>query len=368
VSPTWRSDDPPPPTRPPGAAGWARAVLRGAALGLVTFGGLAVLLLVRLVEAPLHGLHRPWTPWITQGVCRTAFVILGIRHRVTGAQMRTPGAVVANHSSWLDIFALNARKRVYFVSKAEVAGWPGIGWLARATGTVFITRDPGAGEGASRAVRGAAAGGPQAPVLPEGTSTDGRRVLPFKSTLFGAFFAHGLRDLLHVQPVSVIWTAPPGEDARFYGWWGDMDFGAHLLRVLAAPRGGAVEIAYHPPIRVAEMADRKALAAAARRPCGRGSSGRKQHQSPLVPADARPGVDVEHGAARQVAHRHAHRRSCRRAGCRNRSCRRNRRPRPPSPRSRARGPVLAPRTGPSASRAGRPRCRAALGATGRPVR
>ncbi|WP_367998774.1 lysophospholipid acyltransferase family protein, partial [Photobacterium sanguinicancri] len=54
--------------------------------------------------------------------------------------MKQHGAVVANHSSWLDIFALNARKRIYFVSKAEVAKWPGIGWLARATGTVFINR------------------------------------------------------------------------------------------------------------------------------------------------------------------------------------------------------------------------------------
>ena len=61
----------------------------------------------------------------------------------------------------------------------------------------------------------------------------------------------------------MIWTAPPGEDPRFHGWWGDMEFGAHLLRVLAAPRGGAVDLVYHPPIRVADMPDRKALAAAA---------------------------------------------------------------------------------------------------------
>ncbi len=56
--------------------------------------------------------------------------------------MAVPGALVANHSSWLDIFVLNAAEPVYFVSKAEVAGWPGIGWLARATGTLFIRRDP----------------------------------------------------------------------------------------------------------------------------------------------------------------------------------------------------------------------------------
>ena len=262
MTPTWRSDEPPPPVRI-GAMGWVRAGFRGAALALVTFGGLAVLLLVRLVEAPLHGLDRPWTPWITQAVCRAAFVILGIRHRVTGSQMRARGAVVANHSSWLDIFALNARKRVYFVSKAEVAGWPGIGLLARATGTVFITREPREAKAQQALFEARLQAGHKLLFFPEGTSTDGLRVLPFKSTLFGAFFAPGLRNALHVQPVTVIWTAPPGEDPRFYGWWGDMDFGAHLLKVLAAPRQGDVEIVYHPPLRVAEAGDRKALAAAA---------------------------------------------------------------------------------------------------------
>ena len=261
MTPTWRSDDPPPATRI-GPAGWVRAVLRGAALAVVTFGGLAVLLLVRLVEAPLHGLHRPWTPWITQGVCRTAFAILGMAHHVRGEQMRERGAVVANHSSWMDIFALNARKRVYFVSKAEVARWPGIGWLARATGTVFINRDPKEAKAQAALFEARLKAGHKLLFFPEGTSTDGQRILPFKSTLFGAFFAPDLRDILRVQPVTAIYTAPPGEDPRFYAWWGDMDFGAHLLKVLAAPRQGSVEIVYHPPISVTEAGNRKALAAA----------------------------------------------------------------------------------------------------------
>jgi lyso-ornithine lipid O-acyltransferase len=261
VTPTWTSDDPPPPARI-GAAGWLRAIPRGVALAGVTFGGLLLLLLVRLVEAPVHGLHRPWTPWITQGVCRTAFAILGMAHRVRGTQMRERGAVVANHSSWMDIFALNARKRVYFVSKAEVARWPVIGWLARATGTVFINRDPKEARGQQTVFEARLKAGHKLLFFPEGTSTDGQRILPFKSTLFGAFFAPDLREILWVQPVTVNYTAPSGDDPRFYAWWGDMSFGGHLLKMLAAPRHGAVEIVYHPPIRVAEARDRKALAAA----------------------------------------------------------------------------------------------------------
>jgi lyso-ornithine lipid O-acyltransferase len=114
-----------------GAAGWLRVVFRGVPLAVVVYGGLALLLLVRLVERPICGMDRPVSPWITQGVCRTAVWLLGLRLVVRGQPMRGRGAVVANHASWLDIFVLNAVDRVYFVSKAEVAGWAGIGWLAR---------------------------------------------------------------------------------------------------------------------------------------------------------------------------------------------------------------------------------------------
>ncbi len=227
---------------PVGVLGWLRAVLRGAVLGLVLIVGLLVLLLIRFVEKPVHGVYRPWTPWITQAVCRAAFVILGLTHRTVGTRMAEPGAVVANHSSWLDIFALNARKRVYFVSKSEVAGWPGIGWLAKATGTVFIERVARAAHAQRDLFQERLLAGHKLLFFPEGTSSDGRRVLPFKSTLFEAFFAPELRGILWVQPVSVVYHAPPGADPRFYGWWGDMAMGPHLLQVLAAAPQGSVEV------------------------------------------------------------------------------------------------------------------------------
>jgi 1-acyl-sn-glycerol-3-phosphate acyltransferase len=260
MTPTWRSADEPaiPPVT---AAGWLLVALRGGALGAVTFGSLALMLLVRMVEGPLFGMHRPWTPGITRAVCMAAFAILGIGFRQRGTPMREPGAVVANHASWLDIFALNARQRVYFVAKDDVAGWPGIGWLARATGTLFIARKGTEARAQADLFAGRLAAGHRLLFFPEGTSTDGLRVLPFRSTLFAAFLAPGLRET-HIQPVTVVWRAPPGADPRFYGWWGDMEFGAHLLAVLAAPRQGSVEVTYHTPLRAADFADRKALAAA----------------------------------------------------------------------------------------------------------
>ena len=256
---TWRGTDEPPPGALT-AGDWLRVLRRGALVGGVTFGGLALLLLVRLVERPLYGLHRPWTPWITQAVCRLALRLMGLPVTVRGPRMTGPGAVVANHSSWLDIFVLNSRKNVYFVSKSEVAGWPGIGWLARATGTVFIRRDPREARAQTELFEARLLDGHRLLFFPEGTSTDGLRVLPFKTTLFAAFFSDALRHEMQVQAVTVIYHAPEGMEPRFYGWWGDMEFGTHLLKTLAARRQGRVELIYHPPVKVDDFPNRKSLA------------------------------------------------------------------------------------------------------------
>ena len=256
---TWHSET---ETReaPIGAMGYLRAVLRGVPLAIVTFGCLALLLLVRLVERPLFGLRRPVTPYITQFVCRSAFVILRIRLDVEGRPMTQMGAAVSNHCSWLDIFTLNASKRIYFVSKAEVAAWPGIGWLARATGTVFINRKKAEAKTHKTMFEDRLRAGHRLLFFPEGTSTDGLRVLPFKSTLFAAFVTDEMRKDLWIQPVSLVYTAPKGEDPRFYGWWGDMDFAHHLVKTLAARTQGSVKIVYHPPLAMADVTDRKGLA------------------------------------------------------------------------------------------------------------
>lgn len=262
MSVTWREGPDLVPARP-GAGGYLRACLRGVPLLLLLGVGLGLKMLLRAVEKPLCHPRRPVTPWITVLVCRSALRLLGVRLRILGQPMRGAGAMVANHSSWLDIFALNAQRPVVFVSKAEVAGWPGIGPLARATGTLFIRRES-RGEAAqqARAVAERLGNGETLAFFPEGTSTDGRRVLPFKPALFAGLLAPGLADELAVQPVTLSWEAPEGEDPRFYAWWGGMEFGPHALAVLAARRPGRVRITYHPPIPVPGR-DRKSLAAEA---------------------------------------------------------------------------------------------------------
>lgn len=259
MNPTWDSDHPAEPVRI-SPFGWLRVVMRGTVLGITVFGGLGLLLVVRLFERPVFGVDRPVTPYITQAVCRSAFAILRMPLLVRGPRLKVPGAVVANHSSWLDIFALNARKNVYFVSKSEVSDWPGIGWLARATGTVFIRRDRRDTVNQIGIFEDRLQHGHRLLFFPEGTSTDGLRVLPFKPTLFAAFFSDRLIHDIHIQPVTVIYHAPDRQDSRFYGWWGDMGFGQHLLKVLAQRHQGKVELVYHPPVRVDDFPNRKSLA------------------------------------------------------------------------------------------------------------
>lgn len=258
--PTWVSPEGEAPDVPIGPAGWCLVALRLPVLGLVVFGGLLLHLAIRLIERPLAGLRRPVTPFVTQAVCRLALIVMGIGLRVRGKRMRGRGAVVANHVGWLDIFALNAPQRIYFVSKSEVARWPGIGWLARATGTVFIRRDARDARLQKDIFEARLRAGHHLCFFPEGTNSDGVRLLPFKPTLFAAFFADGLAEILQIQPVSLVFHAPVGRDARFYAWWGALGFGAHLLRVLAQARQGRIEVVFHPPVRVADFPDRKALA------------------------------------------------------------------------------------------------------------
>ena len=140
--------------------------------------------------------------------------------RAARAPMRGGGAFVANHSSWIDIVALQRAAAPFLVSKAEVREWPGVGPIGRAIGTMFIDRRPAEAKRQEAALLARLARGDQMALFPEGTSTDGMRVLPFKSTLFGAFFAPGLKQGVAVQPVTIAYRVrarPAAELLRLVG-------------------------------------------------------------------------------------------------------------------------------------------------------
>lgn len=258
----WNEGELPDLPRPQGWQGWWRVIRRGVPAVFVLLVGVILILPLRGVEKLFHGVRRPWTGRHVQIVSRLTLRCIGIRWLRKGVPLTGPGAVVANHSSWLDILSMNAAMPVFFVSKAEVRGWPGINILTAVTNTHFVVRDRKHARTQAEEFAARVRAGHRLLFFPEGTSTDGRRVLPFKPTLFQGFLAPEMPDDLAIQPLTAIYRAPDGADARFYGWWGDMALADHLLAVLSAPRQGQVEIILHPPLPVAGES-RKTLSAKA---------------------------------------------------------------------------------------------------------
>ncbi|RCK35353.1 acyl-phosphate glycerol 3-phosphate acyltransferase [Thalassospira xiamenensis] len=192
--------------------------------------------------------------------------ILHIELRVSGAElMDGPGVIVANHASYLDIPVLGALVRGSFIAKTEVASWPVFGTLAKLQRSTFVERRPVRAREQNDQISQRLADGHKLILFPEGTSNDGNRVLPFKSTLFGVA-ERTMPDgsPVKVQPVSIAATrldgAPIGRDLRaFYSWYGDMDLAPHLWQFLALGKV-TVELVVHPPVTLADAGSRKELA------------------------------------------------------------------------------------------------------------
>ena len=201
-------------------------------------------------------------------VCR----ILGIRVELSGKPPeRGPLLIVSNHVSWLDIVVLSSVAPVSFIAKKEVASWPFFSSLARLQRTVFVDRGRRRATASSRDdMRERLRAGDILVLFPEGTSSDGRRVLPFKSSFFGAVEIDGVL----VQPVSITYRGHRNLPMNrrlmpSYAWYGDMDLAPHLLEALAT---GPVEAAVicHPPLSLSGELTRKALARHAEQQVRRG--------------------------------------------------------------------------------------------------
>lgn len=244
-----------------GIVGWLRLGLRLVIYAVVTIELVLLWALAKLLEKLIGGDRMSGA--VVRLWARVGHSILGLKLELEGTEMTHGGAVVANHTSWTDIFVLHSAAHIHFVSKAEVAGWPVIGWLARITGTLFIERKPTEAKKQQAQLAARIAGGDKLCVFPEATSSDGLRVLPFKSTLFGVFHTEELKDLVWVQPVTVTYFTPKGKDKRFYGWWGDMDFAAHAKVIVGLSMGGRVRVTFHEPLKAADYSNRKELAKAA---------------------------------------------------------------------------------------------------------
>lgn len=238
---------------------YVRGIIRLILLVALLLGGSAIYIIVRMFEWPLLGKKRPVSGYITKLVCQVSLLIIGLKLFVSGRPMNKKGAIVSNHISWLDIFVLNSQARMYFVAKSEVSAWPIIGWLANLTGTIFVRRNKLYAKSQIKLFEDCLIEGQRVLFFPEGTSSDGVRVLPFKSTLFESFFGESLKDLAFVQPASINYFTPHSKDTRFYAWFGDMSFAKHFFWVLSSKSRGHVKLRFHPALKVNKFNNRKQL-------------------------------------------------------------------------------------------------------------
>lgn len=195
--------------------------------------------------------------WLFFGRIARAFAP---RVRVIGTPDPTVRFLVANHISWLDIPVLGAKLRTNFIAKDDVIEWPGIGPLARRTETLFISRTK-RGEVAQQAqtIADRLATGDRLLLFPEGTTSDGSAMLPFRSSLFAAALA-----CERVQPVMIgyRWAdgsrIPDAEIARI-GWTGDASLIENAIDIATMPI--RAEIWLLDPIEIAPGETRQALSA-----------------------------------------------------------------------------------------------------------
>jgi 1-acyl-sn-glycerol-3-phosphate acyltransferase len=169
--------------------------------------------------------------------------LLNVHIRITGALAHPNVLVVANHVSWLDIFALHAVGPVRFIAKSEIARWPLIGRLVRGVGTLFIERDRRHDtHRVNREVAAALGEGDIVAVFPEGTVTDGTKLLPFKGSLLQPIIDAGGR----VQPVAIRYLTSTGDISRVPAY-DDITFITSFWRICGA-RALVVELAALAPI------------------------------------------------------------------------------------------------------------------------
>ena len=249
---------------------------------LRAFSRLCIFMVFTMPLMPLQAVFVrtwPWAAgrfphWYHRKVCR----IIGVRLHVDGAVVRDrPVLLISNHTSWLDIPVLSAVAPLSFVAKKEVGTWPFVSWLAKLQRSVFVDRQrrTATAETAFEIAR-RLSDGDAVVLFAEGTSSDGNRVLPFMSSLFGAVMpsdAARTKEALPadavVQTIAVVYTHHHGvplsrEQRPHVGWYGDMEMTSHAWQVLGSGPLD-VTISVGSPVRLDDYASRKDLARASER-------------------------------------------------------------------------------------------------------
>lgn len=241
-------------------------MLRTVRLFLFLAVSLGAALVVRATAWALpHGARRRQRLFLQALWAKACLRILALAVEVRG-RFPAQGAflVVSNHLGYLDVAVLAAVLPVSFVAKSEVSGWPLIGFFARSTGTLFVTREDrlGAPEFIDR-LRARLSGGENMLLFPEGTSSRGETILPFRSTPFCAASAGSGIVPVRIDLLQVGTEAAVGEVRDAACWHGEMEFVPHFWNFLGAD-GARFRVTIGPPLAAGRL-DRKSAATLARR-------------------------------------------------------------------------------------------------------
>nr|WP_246587153.1 lysophospholipid acyltransferase family protein [Stakelama flava] len=218
-----------------------------------------------LVCVPLHCVWRlfrlpsPWPRWCL-GICAR---ICGARVKRVGTPVKRGAFHVSNHVSWIDILAIAGASGSAFIAKAEIRDAPVIGWLATLNRTIFISRENRLHVADQiEQVRDAFADNWAVTVFPEGTTTDGVSLLPFKSPLLKVLETPPPGIL--VQPILLVYDT----QGRDLAWIGDESGKDNVIRVLASAGSFVMRVVFLDPFDPRGFSGRKAIAAEARRRIG----------------------------------------------------------------------------------------------------
>ena len=207
------------------------------------------------IKKPMVLIRRYWS-LVTLRLC-------SLKLKVKGTFSSDVCLVVCNHISWLDILAIQSIADVVFVAKSDVKNWPGLGFLAKLANTLFVERNPQKIGLHSEQANVILSNGNSVCFFPEGTSSDGLRVLKFRSGFFQIAFNNTLEkkvNVIDIQPLSIFYE-PKNSDMSidFYGWWGNMSLFLNILKVLCKS-SGTISLNFHMLLKSDSFQNRKQLA------------------------------------------------------------------------------------------------------------
>lgn len=179
--------------------------------------------------------------------------ILNIKIQLIGEiYTAKPGLLVSNHASWIDISILSSLTNISFIAKSEVSSWPIFGFLAKMQDTLFIERKSIKASKQKNEIKDILSKGKRLVLFPEGTSSDGNRVLNFKSSLFSvAECDSNIEDLYAIQAITICYKGLNGlpmsrSERPYLSWWGDMGLISHLWNMLSFKSADIIVIAHEP--------------------------------------------------------------------------------------------------------------------------